>query len=357
MPCLALADDGSWLAVALGGRTTGGSLELMDSRLGLRRTAERQHTGTICGLALSSDGAVVVSCDGRAVLVHDGHRGQLLGQIDHPASCVAVSSDGDCICAGGGTHHSAVLYRWSTDTQRVCGAITLDGATLKAAVASVALCGDGSRALVGTQDGALACFDCQHGRLLWHVARAHRYAVRSLDLRCSQEGQVRACSCSSDGSVQLYDGSTGEVEHNIPMVPSWRGGVVECTVSLDGVGGVLRVTQHCIGQHGANCCSRAPPPPSCAPTFIRLDDSLELSSYAEFAGYTGLALVVRDASTGEEIRRELLSKAAVAAVCRTTAGVVATVTIDDDVELLSQFGGGESWRLSSVQPAMGDGRH
>ena len=173
-----------------------------DSRFQLVREYGHQHV--VMGVALSSDGKVVVTAsdDGTAILweaasgkrvktFHHGHTGGI--------TCVAMSGDGKKIVTGS-MDKTAVLWDAASDKK----ILTLRGHTWW--IDSVAITKDGKQVLTGSWDRTAILWDATSGKKL-QTFNGHTGGISSVAL--SSDGK-HVVTGTGDGSAILWEAASGE---------------------------------------------------------------------------------------------------------------------------------------------------
>lgn len=166
----------------------------------------------ILGMALSSDGALLITIEGDLILrLRDANSGQPLRTlIDHTEriQSVAFSPDGSQALSGGGyfTGRDCYLRLWTISIgqwQRLHGH--------SAEVTSVAFLPDGKHAVSGSCDKTIRLWDLAAGKEVSckevRCFKGHTLSVRAIAL--STDGR-RLISGSADRTLRLWDVQTGK---------------------------------------------------------------------------------------------------------------------------------------------------
>ena len=160
-----------------------------------------QH-GTVNAIAVSRDGAYMVSC---ALLtaeiwsVRSGKQMRTLKGLASAVECVAFSPDGCFVLTGSG---DKTLKLWDTATGEALRTFTGHGHSVK----SVAFSPDGRRALSGSWDGTLKLWDVQTGSEI----RTFTGHTGGVYCACFSPDGKRALSGSIDKTLRLWDVETGK---------------------------------------------------------------------------------------------------------------------------------------------------
>jgi transcriptional regulator with XRE-family HTH domain len=161
------------------------------------------HSGTVWGVALSSDGQLLASggTDGTVRLWETGVERQLAILQGHTGGVwrVALSADGRLV-AGGGANDGFVRL-WETATGQPLA--TLQGHT--GVIWGLALSADGRLLASGGGDGTVRLWDTSSGRQL-ATLQGNSGAVYGLAL--STDGELLTSS-TEDGTVSLWDARNG----------------------------------------------------------------------------------------------------------------------------------------------------
>lgn len=232
--CVALSSDGR---TAISGDADG-ALLVWDVENGAIRHRLDGHHGPIRCVAITGDGRLSITGGAdHSVRIWDVEMGQcraaMLGHetlrtgeqpwLGHCAPLVGVA-----FAADGRTAYSAagdrIIFCWDVET----GAL-IRGDSAAVGLASLALFGDGQRALLGTLDSRLLLYDLKKGAVTDHLF-GHRSRVQAV--AATPDGR-RALSGSADHEVRLWD-----LQHGAEMRRIASAGVqvsaAQITISNDG---------------------------------------------------------------------------------------------------------------------------
>ncbi len=197
---LAVSSDGAY--VVSGSADTTMMLRDVSSNRLLRTFGG--HSGAVLSVAFSPDGASIASASkDQTARIWDAASGGLLGElVGHagPVRSVAVSPDGRFVVTGSGDKTLRLWEVASGQTSRV-----FEGHN--ASVTSVAFSPDGAYVVSGSADKTVSLWDVASGRRL-RLFKGHTALVTSVDF--SPSGN-RIASGSWDKSVRIWDVATGDL--------------------------------------------------------------------------------------------------------------------------------------------------
>ncbi|GEM_PF-5345376 len=235
--CIAFSPDGRTIASG----SSDSVVRLREAQNGVDRTPHTGHTDTVCGVVYASDGKRIVSCDyGTSVRVWDALDGSEVQTLSG-SGAVAVSHDGMRIACGGPegslqvfeassgrleSRLDAASYGVNIGPLRFSpngrGVLVNDGGgnldlwdigrgscrewapTFHEAVTGVALTHDGTRCLLSTKDGPLACFSWHTEKCEWTAGSA----TGAEAVTVSPDGRIVA-TLSSKGVVRWFSVADG----------------------------------------------------------------------------------------------------------------------------------------------------
>jgi WD40 repeat protein len=163
----------------------------------------KRHTGVVLSLAISSDGARLVSSSFGNLFVWDVESWEVVTAPNLTSSVVnsvAISPDGRQIVAG---HNSSpFISMWDAQT----GAPTsFQGHTSE--VYSISFSPNGRWIASGSADNKIGIYDVHEGGSLIHTMEAHTNSVWAVAF--SADGS-RLASCADDRIIRLWDPETGK---------------------------------------------------------------------------------------------------------------------------------------------------
>jgi WD40 repeat protein len=184
------------------------------------------HEGSVKSIAVTPDGSRVLSAGmDKTIRVWDVQTGRELQSLrghDGDVNAIAVSPDGRFVLSGGGDYWGGVLHEPTARLWELATGETIhvfQGHT--APVQSVAFHPNGTQAASCDHDGAICIWDVLSGEELQRCQTTSRGVFNSIafapDGRQVLSGSGHMCL---GGSLELWDGSTGQLVRRFPAPPS-----------------------------------------------------------------------------------------------------------------------------------------
>jgi WD40 repeat protein len=223
----AFSPDGHTLATG----SSGGGVELWDTRTGHRRGSLPEPASPVDAMAFSPDGRTLATSSDDGVELWDtrtGRRRRILAAYTAAVSSMEFSPDGRTLATGGNDH---TVRLWDTASGRLDSSLT--GHT--GAVLAMAFSPDGRTLATGGDDHTVRLWNMpdDRSRVLFsqHPRRANATVL-------APDGRTVATSSTGDHAVQLWDAATGRLRASLP----WPGKTGALPVLAFGPDGVLLAT-------------------------------------------------------------------------------------------------------------------